>query len=244
MSLEDLKNRREALIKEFHIYNPELTLEDKKQDPNNFENPNSKTWQKSRPPPILSNANEELKIDPSTIFKKKISPLRGKSPSALRYSPLLSPASERIERKKTFDCFSNTDSPPCSTRSSTSSMDKLLGANNFTLDSYKTELLRKYQEQREIRNKAHEEMLLLKEKMLKKREKKLESMIKFIIKSDSKSKDLIDDRELSKILINSDDVQASINNKKYVKPPRSPRDRITSKIELKNVQSDKIVQII
>ena len=42
----------------------------------------------------------------------------------------------------------------------------------------KSELYRKYQEQREIRNKAHQEMLALKEQMLVERENKLEAMIK------------------------------------------------------------------
>lgn len=42
----------------------------------------------------------------------------------------------------------------------------------------KSELYRKYQEQREIRNKAHQEMLALKEQMLLERENKLEAMIK------------------------------------------------------------------
>ena len=244
-SLEDLKNRRESIIREFNLHNIELTQENKKSHPVASEIADVKTQQKSRP---LHISFEKMAIDttfkanPESIFKKKISPLRGNSPSALRYSPQLSPSSVRFERKQTYDYLSNTNSPPCSTRSSASSMDKLLGTASL-LDSFKSDLFKKYQEQREKRNQAHEEMLSLKEIMLKEKEKKLESIVKLILKKEKKSNN---DNELFQNQANNDDLQVFNKNKQYVKPPRSPRiTHINNKADSKSMQPDnKIVRFI
>lgn len=141
---------------------------------------NPKTLRSTLPPnrggdpdlPLKSSKslNPFKKIPANKIFRKQASPARGNSPSAMRYSPQASPSSAKSEKIKYLDLLPNRDSPLCSTRSSASSVERS--------SDLKSELYRKYQEQREIRNKAHQEMLALKEQMLLERENKLEAMIK------------------------------------------------------------------
>lgn len=163
------------------------------------------------------------------IFSKKISPQRGNSPSAMRYSPQLSPQHSpatgpirntasplKSEQLKHFDLINSRDSPICSTRSSASSIERLPSGE------FNAELYQKYQEQREIRNKAHQEMLLLKEKMLNEKEMKLEALMKAFNKKSEKC--FLEVKEEAK----------------YIKPPLSP---VFNKRKT-NQENDRIVRLI
>lgn len=167
------------------------------------------------------------------IFSKKVSPQRGNSPSAMRYSPqnspMLSPASGpssssgrytvsplKSEQIKHFDLMNSRDSPLCSTRSSASSIERVPAGE------LNAELYQKYQEQREIRNKAHQEMLLLKERMLNEKEMKLEALMKAFNKKSEKY---------------SSDIKEEV---KSIKPPLSP---VMNKSKLKQ-NNDRIVSFM
>lgn len=188
------------------------------------------SYQKTETDPVIP-----LKIIPQLeIFKKKISPIRGTSPSALRYSPIQSPVSERIERNRVADIFSNTQSPIPSTRSSGSSIDKasiFLPSNEFN-----PKLMKKYQYQREIRNNAHEKMLLIKEKILLDKEKKIYSLIKAAEIKDLKTLNF--DKNFFDGIVSKEDCN---RNKYRDKPPKSPP---ANKNKANSKPSNKIVIFI
>lgn len=113
----------------------------------------------------------------SSLFRQKTSPDRGSSPSACRYSPKANNVFEKYEKPdlKPIEKKISRESPIGSTRSSRSSEDKILPENiEFGIDELKI----KYQEQREIRNKAQEQMLMIREKMLHDKETYLKNIIK------------------------------------------------------------------
>lgn len=113
----------------------------------------------------------------SSLFRQKTSPDRGSSPSACRYSPKPNNIFEKYEKPehKPIETKVSINSPIGSTRSSRSSEDKIQLENpEFGIDELKV----KYQEQREIRNKAQEQMLMIREKMLHDKEAYLKSIMK------------------------------------------------------------------
>jgi hypothetical protein len=192
-------------------------------DFNLIKNPSNhpKGYRATLPPPKVENnprlfkssssLNPFKKVQSSKIFSKKVSPARGTSPSALRYSPHSSPSSAKSEKLKYLDLNPNQDSPLASTRSSTSS----------TVSESKADLYQKYQEQREIRNKAHQEMLALKEQMLLEKELKLEAMMR-VAQEEPRKKQFLEVKDEGKTFTG-------------VKPPRSP-------VFGKGRENDKIVR--
>ena len=116
---------------------------------------------------------------PNTIlFKKSTSPARGSSPSARRYSPQPNnnfEKYEKISQKLPEKNIIIKESPVESTRSTRSSEEKIV---NKSFGEISDELWNKYQELREKRNKAHEQMLIIREKMLKDKETELNKILK------------------------------------------------------------------
>ncbi|OMJ86258.1 hypothetical protein SteCoe_12239 [Stentor coeruleus] len=113
---------------------------------------------------------EKTPVGPKNIFKNNTNTPRGNSPSAARYSPKHNPGPQLVQRKMTFE-FNDTleevaSSTDCSTTNEINS--------EFNADFIK------YQKLRELRNWAHEEMLKQKECLLKKREKELDAMMRYI----------------------------------------------------------------
>ena len=226
---EELSNRQNLLIEHFNL----------KEKINNSDMPTVKNSETSTPPfKLLStlvmptnlpqtsisldtpSRENPKKFSPSLIFQKKISPLRGTSPSAQRYAPK-SPSTDKIERKNRFDPFRSSESPQCSTRSSGSSLDKIMAANPS--EHQALELSWKFIQQREIRNRAHEEELMLKEKMLRDMEVRLQKLKKEVSDEYGKEKE----RNLLGVECykcrSKDSDRGSQQARQFFKPPRSPR---------------------
>lgn len=255
-SINLIKERKEKLIKDFY---PQQTVKKakkvnpstKNQQPNLLSN---KKFENHQEPlvinkPLYSVHNIEKKIfspPTSEIFRKKVSPERGNSPSATRYSPKLSPSSIRNEKVKNFEALSLHESPPCSTRSSTSSIDKFVYKSTENFDPKSYELYRKYQEKREIRNRAHEDMLRLKEQILIQKEKKIDELLKTIIIRGNNIGDVYDcDKKDRK----SRNVNRECESPKNVKPLGSPKTMKNTGFKEETINSgfscnDKIVRDI
>ncbi|OMJ79167.1 hypothetical protein SteCoe_20867 [Stentor coeruleus] len=190
-SINLIRERKEKLIKDFYPTKPHKNIKIKHSPTsipikNTHNNNKYEIYHDQQPntKSLYSVHNIQKKnVSPlaTEIFRKKVSPERGNSPSAMRYSPQLFPTSSIVEKVKNLDILSGYESPVSSTRSSGSSIDKLVSNSTGNTDAYSYELYKKYQEKREIRNRAHEDMLKLKEQILLQKEKKLEEILKTIM---------------------------------------------------------------
>ena len=182
---EELQERKQKLIEEFKPVERSKKLtplnlsitneEDSPKIKNKANTPNSVTSRVEKFPfySVLEIEIEKSPALPKDIFKKHQDLSRGNSPSALRYSPINS-LSPNIKNKQ-IEINDNLYSEFSSTQCSFSNFDRI---NDSSLEY--SEYSRKYQELREIKNKVHEEMLLLKEKMLNEKESRLEAMMQYI----------------------------------------------------------------
>lgn len=214
-AIEELRSRKELLVDQFlcdknvyaDCYSKRLEVRSATTQAQYDYTSSLEKYNSSTPEPFVNQC--PIKTLPTIIFKKKISPLRGNSPSAQRYTSK-SPCSEKIG-KSFLDHFSNTDSQISSTRSSRSSFER---GNVNNTEQYALELSWKFIQQREIRNKAHEEELNLKEKMLKEMEIRLQKL----------KSEVVEECEENQVLrINVSKVKDDMQGKQFVKPPRSPR---------------------
>lgn len=255
-SINLIKERKEKLINDFYPQKTDKKIRENAPSTKNLETKllNNKIFENHHGPlvnnkPLYSVHNIEKKIlspPAAEIFRKKVSPERGNSPSAMRYSPQLSPTSIRSEKVKNLEVLSGHESPPCSTRSSASSIDKLVCKSTGNFDPQSYELYRKYQEKREIRNRAHEDMLRLKEQILIQKEKKLEELLKTIMIRGNNIGD-IDDYDKKDTRIRKFNTECG--SPKYVKPPRSPKPTKATGFKEETINSgfscnDKIVKDI
>ncbi|OMJ87270.1 hypothetical protein SteCoe_11038 [Stentor coeruleus] len=255
-SINLIKERKEKLIKDFYPQKTDkkirknspstMHLDTKLFDNNIFES-NHRPLVSNKPLYSVHNIEKKILSPPAAeIFRKKVSPERGNSPSAIRYSPQLSPSSVISEKVKNLEALSGHESPPCSTRSSASSIDKLVCQSTGNFDPQSYELYRKYQEKREIRNRAHEDMLRLKEQILIQKEKKLEELLKTIMIRGNNVGDIdfYDKKDTRNRKFNTE-----CGSPKYVKPPRSPKPMKTTDFKEETTNSefscnDKIVRDI
>lgn len=229
-SINLIKDRKEKLIKDFYPkkilkniktkHSPTAVPIKKTHNNNKYEiSHDQQTTNKS----LYSVHNIQKKnVSPlaTEIFRKKISPERGNSPSAMRYSPQLFPASEIVEKVKNLDILSGYESPVSSTRSSGSSIDKLVSNSTGNSDAYSYELYKKYQEKREIRNRAHEDMLKLKEQILLQKEKKLEEILKTIMVQGNALEDADDYERKTARVQTGNRGYLSPNNERNVRSPK------------------------
>jgi hypothetical protein len=186
------------------------------------------------PDSLKDNLGSSKKNLPEQIFKKKSGSSRGNSPSAFRYSPQTSP----LENKRRIENIENPDPEISSTECSLTNVDKLndLGSIEYS------EAYRQYQQMRELRNKAHEKMLKLKEKMLYEKEAQLKAMKHYI---DSKSITIKRGNTNESDYWNDLDFDCSRNKVFDFKLPASP-GKIFKKTGLNSTSSknDKIVKYI
>jgi hypothetical protein len=225
-SFNDLQFRKEKLVRDLaqNSYFPITDSSEQNQSNKTINGQRIMKKPSQEPVSFVKDSKSDKNLQPVkrvSVFHKKTSPERGNSPSARRYSP----QSQGIyEKKKRNQCKANKVSPACSTRSSRSSEDKFVAETSEKND----ELWVKYEELREIRNKAHEKMLMLKERMLVDKEIKINKIIQKVKDQNEKCK------------------KSYENIRNCIRPPRSPREKPTSESNDKiviNIQTDLVYTI-
>lgn len=210
-SIKDLQLRKEKLILDLtqNAHYPKTDNSEVSQ--NKLIQNNLKIMKKPSQEPVSYTKYSQIEkhcpeLQKVKLFSKKTSPERGNSPSARRYSPVSNQINEKSPKlgPKGFK-----GSPGCSTRSSRSSEDKIAGE---ICDKFENELRIKYEEQRKIRNRAHEKMLLLKEQLLNGKE--------IEIKEHSGK----GNRRAKEIRIDIESVGS--RERDVERPPRSPKNRL------------------
>ena len=210
-SIKDLQLRKEKLILDLTQNAHYPNTDNSEGSQNKLTQNNLKIMKKPSQEPVSYTKYSQIEkycpeLQKLKLFSKKTSPDRGSSPSARRYSPVSNPFNEKSPKsgKKGFK-----GSPGCSTRSSRSSEEKIAGEIS---DKFENELMIRYEEQRKIRNKAHEKMLFLKEQILNGKEIKTKE-------APGKGKG-----RAKEIRVNTE--CAGGRDRDVERPPRSPKNRL------------------